>query len=75
MITYSDEKNLIKYSIDTIDGILKAKNKAKKVIKSCKNNKQLDGAKKFINLYELYTKDVVGMAELEIQLLAKRKSL
>ena len=40
MITYSDDKNLIKYSIDTMDGMLKAKNKAKKVIISEKQQMQ-----------------------------------
>jgi hypothetical protein len=74
MITHSN-KNLLNYSIDTIDGMLKAKNKAKKIIESCESDAHLDSAKKFINLYEIYTKDLVGVSELEIQLLEKRRAL
>tara|TARA_R100000908_G_C3692059_1_gene106042 strand:- start:202 stop:429 length:228 start_codon:yes stop_codon:yes gene_type:complete len=75
MIAHSNDKNLIKFSIDTIDKIVKAKNKAQKIIESCETQEQLDGAKKYINLYEHYTEDIVGASELEIQLLDKRNSL
>ena len=75
MITHSNDNNLINFSINTIDKIIKAKNKAKKIIESCENNIQLDAAKKFIKLYENLTKDIVGASELEIQLLDKRNKL
>ncbi len=75
MIGRDSNQNLIYMSIDTIDDIIKAKNKAKKVIDSCENLKHLESAKNFIYLYKNATEDIIGTSQLEIQLLEKRKEL
>tara|TARA_B100000780_G_C20704668_1_gene280165 strand:+ start:24 stop:254 length:231 start_codon:yes stop_codon:yes gene_type:complete len=75
MIGKDSNQNLIYMSIDNIEYIIKAKNKAKKVIESCKNEYHFKSASKFIDLYMNATDDVVGTSELEIQLLDKRKEL
>jgi len=67
--------NILKYKIDTMDNIIIAKNKGKKIIDSCENDKQLDSAKKYVKLYGKATKDLVGESELEILILSKRMSL
>lgn len=70
-----DNNNLLHFSIDTIDKIIEAKNKGKKIIESCENKKQLDAAKKYVELYSKSTEDLVGTSELEIMLLSKRQEL
>ncbi len=75
MIGRDSNQNLIYMSIDTIDDIIKAKNKEKKVIDSCKNLKHLESAKNYIYLYQNATEDIIGTSQLEIQLLEKRKEL
>jgi hypothetical protein len=74
MIAKQDEK-LLKFSIDTIDKIIEAKNKGKKIVESCENNEQLKAAKEYVNLYSERTGDYVGASELEIMILAKRMLL
>ena len=51
MIGKDRNQNLIYMPIDKIEDIIKAKNKAIKVIQSCENDNHLKAAKKFINLY------------------------
>lgn len=75
MIGKDRNQNLIRISIDNIEDILKAKNKAFKVIESCENEEHLKGAKKFINLYEDATEDMIGTCQLELELLDKTKSI
>ena len=75
MIGKDSNRNLIYMSIEGIEYIIKAKNKAKKVIASCTNEYHFKSAKKFIDLYMNATDDVIGTSELEIQLLDKRKEL
>jgi|TARA_B100001094_G_scaffold302406_1_gene329572 hypothetical protein len=75
MIGKDKNQNLIYLSIDTIEDIIKAKNKAEKVIESCKNDKHLNSAKNYIKLYLNATDDLVGSTQLELQLLEKRKEL
>tara|TARA_B100000497_G_C7663619_1_gene399905 strand:- start:124 stop:354 length:231 start_codon:yes stop_codon:yes gene_type:complete len=75
MIGKDKNQNLIYLSIDTIEDIIKAKNKAVKVIESCKNDKHLNSAKNYIKLYMNATDDLVGATQLELQLLEKRKEL
>jgi len=70
-----DNNNLLHFSIDTIDKIIEAKNKGKKIIESCENKNQLDAAKKYVELYSKSTEDLVGTSELEIMLLSKRQEL
>jgi len=70
-----EDKNILNFKIDTMDSIIKAKNKGKKIIKSCKNDEQLNSAKKYVKLYGKTTKDLVGESELEIMILSKRMSL
>ena len=55
--------------------MLKAKRKTKKVIESCKTNKQLDGAKKLIVFYQDRTQDMVGGSELELDVLYRRREV
>jgi hypothetical protein len=74
MIT-KDKDNLLNFSIDTIDKIIEAKNKGKKIIESCINKQQLDVAKKYVELYSKSTEDLVGTSELEVMILSKRQSL
>jgi hypothetical protein len=75
MIAKDNNNNLIYMSIDTIEYVIKAKNKALKVIKSCENEYHLKSAKKFIKLYMNVTEDIIGTSELELELLDKRKEL
>ena len=63
-----EDKNILNFKIDTMDSIIKAKNKGKKIIKSCKNDEQLNSAKKYVKLYGKATKDFVGESELEIMI-------
>jgi len=75
MITKDHNENPINFSIDTLDAMLKAKRKTKKVIESCQTNKQLDGAKKLVGFYMDRTNDMVGGSELELDVLYKRKEV
>ena len=75
MITKDLNNNPINFSIDTLDEMLKAKRKTKKVIESCKTNKQLDGAKKLIVFYQDRTQDMVGGSELELDLMYRRREV
>ena len=75
MITKDLNNNPINFSIDTLDEMLKAKRKTKKVIESCKTNKQLDGAKKLIVFYQVRTQDMVGGSELELDVLYRRREV
>tara|TARA_R110000782_G_scaffold266360_3_gene360749 strand:- start:391 stop:678 length:288 start_codon:yes stop_codon:yes gene_type:complete len=75
MITKDLNNNPINFSIDTLDEMLKAKRKTKKVIESCKTNKQLDGAKKLIVFYQDRTQDMVGGSELELDVLYRRREV
>ena len=75
MITKDLNNNPINFSIDTLDEMLKAKRKTKKVIESCKTNKQLDGAKKLIVFYQDRTQDMVGASELELDVLYRRREV
>lgn len=75
MIGKDHNGNLLSISIDNINDIIAAKNKAIKVVNSCENEEQLKGAKKFIQLYMDATEDMVGTAQLELELLDKRKEL
>ena len=70
-----EDKNILNFKIDTMDNIIIAKNKGKKIIESCENDEQLDSAKKYVKLYAKATKDLVGESELEIMILSKRMSL
>tara|TARA_A100001201_G_scaffold141135_1_gene135817 strand:- start:2326 stop:2550 length:225 start_codon:yes stop_codon:yes gene_type:complete len=70
-----DNNNLLHFSIDTIDRIIEAKNKGKKIIESCENKKQLDAAKKYVDLYSKSTEDLIGTSELEVMILSKRQQL
>jgi hypothetical protein len=58
-----------------MDKIIEIKNKAKKIIESCKTDEQLNSAKKYVKLYAKTTNDIVGESELEIMILSKRMSL
>mgnify|MGYP003646805378 FL=1 len=75
MITKDHNDNPINFSIDTLDAMLKAKRKTKKVIESCKTNKQLDAAKKLVGFYQDRTQDMVGGSELELDVLYKRREV
>lgn len=75
MIGKDQNGNLLSISIDNINDIIAAKNKAKKVVHSCETEEHLKGAKKFIQLYMDATEDMVGTAQLELELLDKRKEL
>ena len=75
MIGKDHNGNLLSISIDNINDIIAAKNKAIKVVNSCENEEQLKGSKKFIQLYMDATEDMVGTAQLELELLDKRKEL
>ena len=75
MIGYDSNKRMLKISIDKIDDVIKAKNKGKDIISSCKNHDQLDVAKKYIEFYNIATEDLVGTSELELDLLAKRRTI
>ena len=70
-----DNENLLRFSIDTIDKIIEAKNKGKKIIESCINKQHLDVAKKYVEFYSRATEDYIGTSELEVMLLSKRQSL
>ena len=70
-----DENNLLHFSIDTIDRIIEAKNKGKKIIESCTNKKQLDAAKKYVELYSKSTEDLICTSELEVMILNKRQQI
>ena len=70
-----DNQNLLHFSIDTIDKIIEAKNKGKKIIESCTNKNQLDAAKKYVQLYSKSTEDLIGTSELEVMILNKRQQL
>ena len=70
-----DNQNLLHFSIDTIDRIIEAKNKGKKIIESCENKKQLDAAKKYVELYSKSTEDLIGTSELEVMILSKRQQI
>lgn len=70
-----DNQNLLHFSIDTIDKIIEAKNKGKKIIESCENKKQLDAAKKYVELYSKSTEDLIGTSELEVMILSKRQQI
>jgi hypothetical protein len=75
MISYDHNNKKINFSIDTLDDIIKAKNKGKSIIESCMNNSQLDSAKKFVERYRDSTEDLIGASELEIDILCKRKEV
>lgn len=75
MIGKDHNGNLLSISIDNINDIIAAKNKAIKVVNSCENEEHLKGAKKYIQLYMDATEDMVGTAQLELELLDKRKEL
>ena len=75
MITKDINNNPVNFSIDTLDAMLKAKRKTKKVIESCITNKQLDTAKKLVGFYQERTQDMVGASELELDVLYKRKEV
>jgi len=75
MIGKDRNQNLIYMPIDKIEDIIKAKNKAIKVIQSCENDNHLKAAKKFINLYMDATEDMIGTSQLELELLDKRREL
>lgn len=75
MITKDQNNNSINFSIDTLDAMLKAKMKTKKVIESCKTNNQLDVAKRLVGFYMERTQDIVGGSELELDVLYKRKEV
>lgn len=75
MITKDLNNNPINFSIDTLDEMLKAKRKTKKVIESCKTNKQLDVAKKLVVFYQDRTQDMVGGSELELDVLYRRREV
>lgn len=70
-----DNQNLLHFSIDTIDKIIEAKNKGKKIIESCENKNQLDAAKKYVELYSKSTEDLIGTSELEVMILSKRQQI
>ena len=73
MISKDNNDNSINFSIDTLDAMLKAKCKTKRVIESCKTNTQLDGAKRLVEHYFQATEDMVGTSELQLDVLSKRK--
>lgn len=75
MIGEDSNNQTINLSIDTLDGMLKAKSKAKIVIDSCKTDKQLDSAKRFVNCYMNATEDMVGTSELQLMILEKRSQV
>jgi len=75
MIGKDHNGNLLSISIDNIYDMIEAKNKAIKVVNSCENEEHLKGAKKFIQFYMDATQDMVGTAQLELELLDKRKEL
>ena len=75
MISYDHNNKKINFSIDTLDDIIKAKNKGSAIIQSCMTNTQLDSAKKFVERYSEATEDFVGTSELELEILCKRKQI
>jgi hypothetical protein len=75
MITKDNYNNIFNFSINTLDAMLKAKIKTKKVIESCKTNNQLDSAKKLVGFYQERTQDIIGASELELDVLYKRKEV
>jgi hypothetical protein len=75
MMTKDNNENSVNFSIDTLDSMLKAKRKTKKVIESCITNKQLDVAKRLVGFYMDRTQDMVGTSELELDVLHKRKEV
>ena len=75
MIGEDNNNNPINFSIDTLDGMLKAKIKGKRIIESCKTDKQLDGAKRFVDFYMETTEDMVGASELQLMILTKREEV
>ena len=60
MITKDHNNNRINFSIDSLDEMLKAKMKTKRVIESSKTNKQLDSSKRLVGLYLDSTEDLIG---------------
>jgi len=74
-MTKDNNENSVNFSIDTLDSMLKAKRKTKKVIESCITNKQLDVAKRLVGFYMDRTQDMVGTSELELDVLHKRKEV
>lgn len=75
MIVNDHNNKKINFCIDTLDDILKAKNKGRSIIESCMTNEQLDSAKKYVERYKEATEDFVGTSELELDILAKRQSV
>lgn len=75
MMTKDHNNNRINFSIDSLDEMLRAKIKTKRVIESCKTNKQLDVAKRLVRCYLESTEDVVGSSELDLDILSKRKEV
>ena len=75
MITKDHNNNRINFSIDSLDEMLKAKMKTKRVIESSKTNKQLDSSKRLVGLYLDSTEDLIGASELELDILYKRKEV
>ena len=74
MIFQNNNHKLVN-NMDLLEKSLRAKRKVQKVIKSCKTQKQLDGASKMIKNYNNMFPDHFGVGELEIQLLSKIKRL
>jgi|TARA_R110001599_G_scaffold300759_2_gene506050 hypothetical protein len=75
MITKDQNDNRINFSIDSLDEIIRAKIKSKKVIESCKTDYQLDVAKRLVGNYLDLTQDMIGASELELDILYKRKEV